>query len=160
MDTCNMKFISRHFYSKPKSFGDSPMGRWVTGRTDAMALTSRRRSFWQTIHAEVRQNVDIRKSASPLRRESKKRYTVVVNFNAGRNKPDKMIPPKVWDPERRDVTAHSWREPRLISGARRGGKGGRKFEGVPLGTSTGPDSSPKSELLLTTGLFFCLKPDI
>ncbi len=96
-DEYNIKFVFGHFHGKPKSFGDSPIGRWVTGRTDAMALTSRRRSSLQTIHAEVRQNLAIRKSASALRCEANKRYTVLVNFYTGRNK---MIPPKVWDPER------------------------------------------------------------
>lgn len=95
-DEYNIKFVSAIFTANQRVLATHhrPLSN---GKDRCNGSYLSEKKFLQTIHAEVRQNLAIRKSASALRCEANKRYTVLVNFYTDRNK---MIPSKVWAPER------------------------------------------------------------
>lgn len=122
----NNKFVFSHIHNKPKYFGDSlthsPIGLGVTGRTDAMALTSRLRSFCKE---SMQKCVKSCPSENPLHLSAVNQTNATQlweTLTRAEASPTKWFPQNCEDSERRDVTAHSWREPRLISGARGGGR--------------------------------------
>ncbi len=132
-DEYNIKFVFGHFHGKPKSFGDSPIGRWVTGRTDAMALTSRRRSFCKQ---SMQKYVKTWPSENPLQPCAAKQTNDTRfwwTFTQAGTK---------WFPQKCEIQSAPWRHSAFLArasshlrGSRRG-KGGRGSAGVPQGAST------------------------